>query len=89
MTDYLFLAVGGFLLGAFLYSGYYTTKYEPEVKPGYLITGFGVMVVVLINTYIDFIREHVSDWYRSGTMIGYLFVALGLILINRERRGSR
>jgi hypothetical protein len=86
--DLAFLAVGGFLLGAVAYCAFYTTEDEPEVRFGYALIGIGVALVVAINTYLDFFYRHVPNWFRVGTMFGYLFVAVGLIFIIRERRSE-
>jgi len=83
--DWVFLSVGGFLVGAFLYAAYYTTTYEPEVKLGYTIVGVGIVVVVTVNTWLDFFSNR-SNWFRGATLLGYAFVAAGLILIVIERR---
>jgi len=87
VPDYVFMGIGGFLIGAVLYSGYYTTRYEPEVKYGYAIVGIGVIISVIINTWLDFFHK-ASDWFRYGTLLGYSIVALGLIIIIRERRAE-
>ena len=86
--DWAFLAIGGFLLGSVLYSGYYTTRFEPEVKGGYGIIGIGIFISVATNTYVDFFRD-TSDWFRAMTLFGYLTVAVGLIILIRERRKHR
>jgi len=86
--NWAYLFVGGLLLGAFLRTGYYTIRYEPEVEFGYAVTGLGIATSVLIGVYVDFARN-LSPWYRAATLAGYLIVALGLVLINRERRQAR
>jgi hypothetical protein len=85
MMDLFFLAAGGFLLGSVFYTGYYTTRYEPEVKLGYAVIGLGVLVTVVIDTWLNFFRD-ASDWFRLGTFLGYLIITIGLILIVRVRR---
>jgi hypothetical protein len=87
-VDLLFLAVGGFLLGAVAYSGWYTTRYEPEVKAGYAVVGAGAGLVVAINTAVQFATD-TSHWFLGATLVGYAIVAGGLTLIVRERRGER
>lgn len=84
-VDLLFLAVGGFLLGAVAYTGWFTTRYEPEVKPGYAFLGAGTALVVAISTAVDLVYD-TKDWYRGSTLLGYALVAAGLTLIIRERR---
>lgn len=86
--DWVFLSVGGFFLGAFLYSGYYTTKYEPEVKGGYTIIGAGITIAVSTSIYVDF-THRISDWWRGLTLLGYTIVSIGLVVIIRERRGEK
>jgi tetrahydromethanopterin S-methyltransferase subunit E len=83
--DLIFLAVSGFLLGSVFYIGWYTIKDEPEAKPGYALIGLGVAIDVFVNTWIAFIRD-TSTWFRVGEIVGYIFVAAGLVLITRERR---
>jgi len=83
--DWVFLSFGGFLIGSVMYTGWYTTRHEPEAKPGYAFIGLGIFVVVVINTWLDFSR-HISNWFRTATLFGYLLVAFGLFLITRERR---
>jgi len=83
--DWAFLAIGGFLLGSVAYTGWYTTRIEPEVRGGYATIGAGVALVVCVNTWVDFVRDS-SDWFRAFTLVGYLLVAAGLTLIVRERR---
>ena len=85
--DFIFLALGGFLLGAFLFTGWYTTRFEPEVKYGYLVTGIGILISVGINTYLEFTVRR-SNWFLGGTFAGYGVIALGLIMILRERRSE-
>lgn len=84
-ADILFLGVGGFLLGAFAYTGWYTTRYEPEAKLGYGLMGLGIGVNVAINVWLDFQVES-TNWYIVATFIGYGLVAAGLVAIIRERR---
>jgi len=86
--DWAFLAFGGFLLGSVFYTGYYTTRYEPEAKPGYAFIGLGIFISVSINTWLDFSRD-TSNWFRTGTVIGYFIIAIGLVLLVRERRGRQ
>lgn len=83
--DWVFLTVGGFLVGAFLYSGYFTTRYKPEVKLGYVVVGAGIVVTVAVNTWVDFTHD-VSDWFRASVLLGYALVAAGLVVIVRGRR---
>ena len=83
--DYLFLGVSGFLVGSVGYAGWYTTRYEPEAKPAYTLIGLGVLLVVAINTWVDFVRDQ-SDWFRGATLLGYAIVALGLVMLTRERK---
>jgi uncharacterized protein (DUF983 family) len=83
--DILFLGVGGFLLGSLLYIGWYTTRYEPEAKPGYLVMGIGVVMAVTTNVWLEF-QTDASYWFLGVTLIGYALVAVGLTLIVRARR---
>jgi hypothetical protein len=83
--DWAFLAISGFLLGSLMYTGWYTTRYEPQAKIPYAVIGAGVTLVVVVNTWLDFIRNQ-STWFRVATIIGYAFVAAGLTLLVRERR---
>lgn len=82
--DYAFLAVGGFLLGAFFYTGYYATLYEPDVKPGYVLLGVGILVSVATNAWVDLFRD-ISNWFRGFTLLAYLFITAGLTFISRRR----
>jgi len=86
--DWAFLAISGFLLGSLGYTGWYTTRWEPEARLPYAVIGIGVVLVVTVNTWIDFIRD-VSDWFRATTILGYAIVAAGLTLLVKERRGRR
>jgi hypothetical protein len=86
--DVVFLAVAGFLLGSFFFTAYYTTKYEPGVRPGYLVVGGGIVISVIVNTWIDFIRDQ-SLWFRSAILLSYAFIAAGLVMIARDRRRRR
>jgi len=86
--DWVFLIVGGFLLGVFFYCGYYTTRYEPDVRHGYEVVGVGILLAVGLNTWIDFSR-HIKDWYRGLTLISYAIVAIGLGLIVHSRRSRK
>ena len=72
--DLVALGVGCFLLGAFLYCGYYTTRFEPEVERGYTLVGVGILVSVGLNTWLEFSTDRPS-WYLALTFIGY---AIGL-----------
>ena len=83
--DWAFLAISGFLVGSLLYTGWYTTRYEPQAKVPYAVIGFGVVLVVFVNTWLDFVRDQ-SNWFRGTTLLGYAIVALGLTLLVRERR---
>jgi len=83
--DWVFLGIGGFLLGSVAYVGWHTTRYEPQAKPGYALIGIGTAVVVAVNTWLDFIRD-TSGWFRISTILGYVLVAAGLVSIVRERR---
>ena len=82
--DWVFLTVGGFLLGCFFRTAYFTTRYEPNVKLGYAVVGAGILASVGLSTWVDFSRD-VSDWTRALTLTSYAVIALGLVLINRER----
>jgi hypothetical protein len=82
--DWAFLAVGGFLLGSVFYTASFTTRYEPEVRSGYLVLGLGVLISVGVNVWLDFGRG-VSDWFRGGTLLAYSTATAGLVLIVRER----
>jgi hypothetical protein len=83
--DWVFLGIGGFLIGSVAYTGWCTTREEPEAKPGYALIGIGVACVVSVNTWLDFFRD-TAGWFRALTLIGYVLVAVGLVLIVRERR---
>jgi hypothetical protein len=83
--DWVFLSVGGFLVGVFLYTGWYTTRYEPEVRTGYAVIGLGIALSVAVNTWVDFAHD-VDNWYRGAVLAGYATVAAGLVLIIVERR---
>lgn len=80
-----YLAVGGFLLGSVAYAGYYTTRYEPEVKPGYLVLGFGILVNVGLNTYVGYERD-VQWWILALVLLAYATITAGLVLITLARR---
>lgn len=82
--EWTFLAIGGFLLGAFFYTGYYTTIYEPEVKPGYLLLGAGILMSVAINAWYD-LAHHVTTWFQVLTLLSYALVTAGLIVVARRR----
>jgi peptidoglycan/LPS O-acetylase OafA/YrhL len=86
--DWAFLAIGGFLVGSLLYAGWYTTRYEPEARTAYALIGAGVLLVVAVNTWVDFVRDQ-SDWFRAATLLGYAIIAAGLVLLVRERRARR
>jgi hypothetical protein len=82
---YVYIGIAGFLLGSFLYTGYYSVQYEPDVKFGYALIAIGISIAVGVTAWIDFIREH-DGWYRGVTLLGYLLIALGLTSIVRARR---
>jgi hypothetical protein len=84
-VDWAFLVVGGFLLGALLYTAQYTTRYEPEVKPGYALLGVGIVLSVGVNTAVDF-THNISNWYRGSILATYAVVTAALVLITLERR---
>lgn len=83
--DWVYLSVTGFLLGSLFYAAFYTTSYEPEAKAAYATIGLGVLVVVVVNTWLDFAHAR-SDWWRSAILVGYALVTAGLVLLVRERR---
>jgi len=85
---YAYLSIGGFLLGSFLYTGWYTTRTEPEVRHGYLIVGAGISLSVFLDAWLTFRRPEPVP-YRLATLAAYAVVALGLLLIVRERRNER
>jgi hypothetical protein len=86
--DWAYLVLGGFLLGSVARTGWYTTRYEPQARPGYALIGTGVALVVAIGTWVDWQRD-VTDWLRAVMLVGYTLVAAGLTLIARERRERR
>jgi hypothetical protein len=86
--DWVFLAVGGFLLGVFFYSGLYTTHDEPEVKYGYATVGAGILLSVATSVWVDF-HYDISDVYRGVVLLSYTIISLGLTLIVYERRKHR
>ena len=83
--DIAFLGVGGFLLGSLAYTGWFTTHYEPEARPGYAVIGAGVATAVVANTWLQF-HTRASYWFLVAECAAFLLVAVGLILIVRERR---
>jgi len=83
----VWLSISGFLLGAFLYTGWYTTSYEPEVRFGYTIVGVGITLNVFVTTWLDFLQSK-SNWWRGMLLLAYFVVALGLVLVVRERKRS-
>jgi len=88
VVNLVYLAIGGFLVGSFLYTGWYTTQYEPNVRPGYVVVGMGIVLSVILNSWLTFYRpEH--TWFRFLTLGAYALVALGLLFIVRERRKGR
>jgi len=86
--DYVYIGIGGFLLGSFLYTGYYTVQYEPDVKFGYILVGIGMIIAVSVTAYVDFLRER-NGWYRGLTLLGYSVIAAGLTSIVRARNRRR
>lgn len=84
--SWLYLASAGFLLGSFLRTGWHTTRYEPEVRVGYGIVGVGIALSVVVNTALVFAHEEADAW-RVATLVAYAIVALGLVVIVRQRRG--
>src|SRR5262245_63349922 len=85
--DWAFLSIGGVLIGMLFRCAWYTARYEPEVKRGYAFVGAGVVLVVTINTWVDLTRE-LPDRFRAATLVAYVLVAAGLVLIIRERRAA-
>ena len=86
-SDWIFLAVGGFLVGIVLCTGYYTVKYEPEARLGWTLIAIGGTISVAINLWVEYFRD-VSGWFRSWTLVGYAVIALGLVFLLRARRRS-
>lgn len=89
MSDSLqwtYLSLGGFLLGVFFYTGWYTVKFEPAVRWGYLVVGLGIFVSVLTSAIVNFHYREISDVYASITLFSYVVIAAGLALILRARR---
>lgn len=82
---WVYLTVGGFLLGSVLYSGWYTTRFEPEARVPYAFIGVGVGVAVAVSAWVEFGQDR-PTWVRVGVLAGYLIVAVGLTLLIRERR---
>jgi len=80
-----YLAVSGFLLGSVLYSGWYTTRAEPEARLPYALIGVGATLAIALSSYVEF-WSHRPTWIRVGVLDGYLLVAIGLVLLVRERR---
>lgn len=86
--DWAFLSISGFLVGSLFYAAAYTTRYEPEARSAYALIGLGVVVVVFVNTWLDFVRDQ-SDFFRAATLIGYALVTAGLVVLVRVRRARR
>jgi hypothetical protein len=82
------LSVGGFLLGSFLYTAWFTTRFEPAARPGYLLIGAGILLSVATNVVLE-LEVDASTGYRALTLASYAVAAAGLVLIVRERRGAR
>jgi hypothetical protein len=89
MLDLSYLAVSGFLFGAFLYTGQFTIRYEPEVSLGYATIGLGLAIAVTVNLVIDLLYEGVSHWFRGLTLLSYAVIASGLMLVARQRQKRR
>ena len=88
ILDLIYLGVGGFLIGSCMYTGWYTTRWEPEVRHGWAVVGIGIVITVTINVYVD-VSRHIDGAWRGLNLLGYFVVALGLAMIVRERREYR
>jgi uncharacterized membrane protein len=87
-VDWVFLALGGFLLGSTFFAGYYATRSEPQLKPGYLIIGVGLLVNVGVSSWME--HANVADtWIRATVLVSYAVGTAGLVWITYIRRRNQ
>lgn len=83
--DWVFLALGGFVLGSVAWLGFLTVWTEPEIRWPFIALGAGMSMIVTVNAWVVFFRE-VSFWFEVVTMLGYVLIAAAFATTTRIRQ---
>jgi hypothetical protein len=84
-SDWLFLGIGGFLVGSFLKLAQLTLQTQPWAKAGFIIVGVGLLITNITQLWLQF-HVDASHWFLTTTAIGYVVVTIGLIVLGRTRK---